>query len=227
MVIMLDEIQIQILRKPIKHMYLRVSQSTGDVILSAPLKCSLTLIQSQLDAKRAWIHQTRQRIFSNPVTIPTPMQLGDTCYVWGKPYCLSGPHLHFKGIGIEHDVLYGFVESDSVDVRQKKLHAWYQQEMQKIIPELINKWQPVIGVFVDEWGIKRMKTRWGSCNVVAHRIWLNLNLIQKPQVCLEYVLVHEMVHLLEANHSKRFYALMSQFMPAWREYHKLLEGKTL
>ena len=126
---------------------------------------------------------------------------------------------------IEEDSLHGFLESDSQDERNARLNAWYKQQMQALIPDLIKKWEPIIGVSVHAWGVKSMKTRWGSCNVDAHRIWLNLNLIKKPLVCLEYVLVHEMVHLLEANHSPRFYALMTRFFPEWKGFQKQLECK--
>ncbi len=226
MLIELDDITIELVRKPIKNMYLRIHSTTGDVKVTAPLKLSLDVIRSQLEVRRDWMHRARARALSRAVSQPEKMVHGEPHYFLGKPYLLSvQPNLHLKGIVIEGDVLHGFLESQSHDERRKRLQAWYKQQMQRLIPDLIQKWEPVIGVSVREWGIKSMKTRWGSCNVVAHRIWLNLKLIQKPLVCLEYVLVHEMVHLLEANHSKRFYVLMTKFMPQWREYQKQLEGK--
>jgi predicted metal-dependent hydrolase len=97
--------------------------------------------------------------------------------------------------------------------------------MESLLPGLIARWEQIIGVNVADWGIKKMKTRWGSCNTRARRIWMNLSLIRKPQLCLEYVLVHELVHLLEASHNQRFYALMTQYMPNWREHQLTLEGK--
>jgi predicted metal-dependent hydrolase len=99
--------------------------------------------------------------------------------------------------------------------------------MKSLVPDLITRWQPVIGVRVADWGIKKMKTRWGSCNVRDQRVWLNLELAKKPPHCLEYVLVHEMVHLLERHHNERFKALMDQFMPQWRLYRDKLNQAPL
>lgn len=226
MVIDVGGISIGILRKPIKNLYLRVSNSTGEVTVSAPLTLSLQTIRTQLDAKRDWIHKAHTRVMERLTSSSVTMEHGAIHYFLGKSYSLVvQPVVHLKGIVIEGDCIHGFLESCTQDERKKALQVWYKQQMQQLIPDLIKKWEPIIGVSVHAWGIRAMKTRWGSCNVVAHRIWLNLNLIQKPLVCLEYVLVHEMVHLHEANHSKRFYALMTRFMPEWTQYQKQLEGK--
>ncbi len=222
----MDGISIEIVRKPIKHVYLRVNMSTGSVRVSAPLKLSLKAIKAQLESKRAWIHKAHAHALARVVTAPVKVDHGETHYFLGKPYAVVvQANSPLKGIVIEEDSLKGFLESDSQDERNARLKAWYKQQMQALIPDLIKKWEPIIGVSVHAWGVKSMKTRWGSCNVVAHRIWLNLNLIKKPLACLEYVLVHEMVHLLEANHSPRFYAHMTRFLPEWKVYQKQLECK--
>jgi hypothetical protein len=100
--------------------------------------------------------------------------------------------------------------------REQLILNWYRKELKAMIPSLIEKWQAVIGVEVVEWGVKRMKTKWGSCSAESKRIWINLELAKKPVQCLEYIVVHEMVHLLERNHTERFIALMDEFMPSWR-----------
>jgi predicted metal-dependent hydrolase len=115
----------------------------------------------------------------------------------------------------------------SRDKREKILNGWYRRHMKSIILDLIQKWQPVIGVEIADWGVKKMKTRWGSCNVRDHRVWLNLELAKKSPHCLEYVLVHEMVHLLERYHNDRFKSLMDQFMPLWRLYRDELNQAPL
>jgi len=99
----------------------------------------------------------------------------------------------------------------------------HRQQMKELLPPLFEKWEAIIDVKAHEWGVKAMKTRWGSCNTVKKRIWINLHLIHKPRICLEYVLVHELVHLLEASHNKRFYALMTEFMPDWKAHRQLLK----
>jgi predicted metal-dependent hydrolase len=100
--------------------------------------------------------------------------------------------------------------------REMLLQRWYREQLRLLIPPLLEKWEPVLGVKVAEWGIKRMKTRWGSCNTRARRIWLNLELAKKPPQCLEYIVVHEMMHLLERRHNGRFTTLMDEHLPAWR-----------
>lgn len=230
MTLEIDGVRIEIIRKPIKNMYLRVKPSTGDVTVSAPLKLSLKAIQTQLTAKLAWIHTARARAIARKPCLPTPLMMenGEKHLFLGSSYTLIiHPNATSKEIIIEGELMHCFLKSDSHEKRALFLQTWYKQQMQSLLPDLIRKWEPIIGVCVLAWGVKNMKTRWGSCNVVAHRIWLNLRLIQKPLVCLEYVLVHEMVHLLEANHSKRFYALMTRFMPEWKTYQKQLENVAL
>jgi predicted metal-dependent hydrolase len=112
-----------------------------------------------------------------------------------------------------------------LDERQRTLHEWYRGELKLLIPPLVDKWQPLLGVSVAEWGVKRMRTRWGTCNIRARRIWLNLELAKCPVECLEFVVVHEMVHLLERRHSVRFKSLMDTFLPDWRERQRTLGGR--
>ena len=107
-------------------------------------------------------------------------------------------------------------EGSDAAKRQQVLDAWYRQQLQTLIPELIAKWQPVIKVNVADWGVKQMKTRWGTCNIRDRRIWLALELAKKPLICLEYVVVHEMTHLLERYHNERFYGFMTTFLADWR-----------
>ncbi len=166
----LDNIIVQVTRKPIKHLILRVDPPDGEVRLSAPHAVSLSDIERYLWSKHAWIRQHCERLQRQPV-----------------------------------------------------LPVWDQQAFYACVPDLIAHWQVIMEVQVAAWGIKAMKTRWGSCNPRAKRIWLNRHLIDKPKACLEYVLVHEMVHLLEASHNRRFYALMDHFLPEWRTCQSYLK----
>ncbi len=111
--------------------------------------------------------------------------------------------------------------------RLRILEEWYRYQLKQQVPELITRWEKVIGVPVKEWGIKKMKTRWGTCNIKAGRIWLNLELAKKPQKCLEYIVVHEMTHLLERYHNARFYRFMDSWMPDWRDYRDILNRSSL
>ena len=179
MIIDLDGILIEVIRKPIKNMYLRVRSPGGDVNVTAPLQLPVDVIRNHLTSKQQWIHTARLRVIARVIAPVVPME----------------PH------------------------EKRRL----KQEMQMVLPDLIKHWELIIGVRVSSWGIRAMKTRWGSCNVNTRRISINLHLIHKPRACLEYVVVHELVHLLEANHSKRFYALMTRFLPEWKACKKQLE----
>ncbi|MFT4662717.1 MAG: putative metal-dependent hydrolase [Patiriisocius sp.] len=112
----------------------------------------------------------------------------------------------------------------TVEDKSRIMREWYRKQLKIQIPPLIDKWEKIIGVKTDDWGVKQMKTKWGACNVDAKRIWLNLELSKKPPICLEYILVHELVHLLERNHNDRFIALMNEFMPKWRLHRNELNS---
>jgi len=226
MIFEIDGIEVEVLKKPIKSVNLRIYPPDGLVKLSVPLRYSNKLIGQLLTDKCDWIRLHRNRILSQPSLKEPSLQTGSTIPYLGNDYFLlvtehNGPS-HVK---IDRKVIHCYAPIDATDkYKQLLLDRWYKQSMSDLLPDLINKWEKKIGVKTEEWGIKKMKTRWGSCNTRAHRIWLNLNLIKKPLSCLEYVLVHELVHLLEASHNQRFYSLMTRFMPDWKENQVLLEG---
>ena len=227
MIIEIDGISIEILRKPIKNMNLRIYPPDGLVKVSAPLSFSEHFIRQYLQEKSDWIHNQRNRIRGRSSPQEEVLQTGATIPFKGKNYLLIIEEHHGPSqIKIKDELIHCYIQENASQMqRQTLIERWYRREMESLIPELLRHWEIIIGVNVAQWGIKKMKTRWGSCNTRARRIWLNLNLIKKPAPCLEYVLVHELVHLLEASHNQRFYALMTQFMPQWREYQYLLEGK--
>jgi hypothetical protein len=109
-----------------------------------------------------------------------------------------------------------------IEKRAEVLKEWYRNQLKKEIPALIEKWEKIIGVKSEDWGVRQMKTKWGACNIEAKRIWLNLELAKKPPICLEYIIAHELIHLLERNHNTRFVAYMDRFMPEWRLYRDIL-----
>lgn len=229
MIIELDGISIEISRKPIKNMNLRIYPPDGAVKMSVPLKFSERRIFQFLEQKNAWIQEQHQLIRSRFTAENTLLQTGSTVPFMGRNYLLmienqNGP----SGISLNEELIHCYTPPDSSQEQiQAVIDNWYRRQMESLLPDLIGHWEKIVGVKVCEWGIKKMKTRWGSCNTRAARIWLNLNLIKKPQECLEYVLVHELVHLHEPSHNQRFYKLMSQFMPQWRDYQYLLEKRPL
>ncbi len=115
----------------------------------------------------------------------------------------------------------------NAEQREQVLLRWYRRQLRALIPSLLENWSPRLGVEVAEWGIKKMKTKWGACNIDARRIWLNLELAKKPVLCLEYIVVHEMAHLLERHHNDRFIAIMDKVMPQWRLHRNELNGAPL
>ena len=220
-----DGLTIAIHRKPIKNLHLRIYPPDGEVRVSAPLRLSLEKISHQIESRREWIHTQRLRIQSRPIKPEPVIETGASHLFLGQIYLLAlNETANKQGIALTGNLLQlSLKPNTSVETREAMLETWYRKQMMALLPDLITKWQAVIGVHVAEWGIKKMRTRWGSCNIRAHRIWLNLALIKKPVACLESVLVHEMVHLLEASHNARFYALMDKFMPEWRVFQKDLK----
>lgn len=221
--IMQHDIPIIVLKKPVKNIILRIDRH-GVVKVSAPLRCSLKRVREWITEKEGWINKHLTRIKAQSLLSCAPVQTGDLCPYLGQQYPLQRyeghqrPSISFK----DHHIVCFIKPNATANEIGRLFQHWYRSEMKAILPDLIIKWERIIGVKVNEWGIKSMKTRWGSCNTIRKRIWLNLNLMQKPLICLEYVLVHEMVHLLEPSHNKRFYGLMSSFMPAWQDYKRLL-----
>ena len=222
--IVIDGIPIEILRKPIKNMHIRIYPPDGRVCVSAPLKLNINHIYKQIEEKSQWLHAQRARLQALPVKSELTMQTGEKHYFLGKAYTLTViDSLRPMPPTIKDNLLLLSAKPNAtLIVKQAYLKRWHQAQMQCQVPPLIEKWQPIIGVHVAAWGAIIMKTRWGSCNIRTRHICLNLILIQKPIECLEYVLIHEMVHLLEASHNARFYQLMEKFMPDWRTHKQTL-----
>lgn len=213
-------------RKRIKNINLRIN-AQGQIKVSAPMRCSLRVIEGFLQEKRDWITHHREQLLRKRQQVPSQFLSGEQHHFLGKVYTLMiHEHTQIKRVALEGDLLCCyFKESASLDKKRILLQQWHRTQMSALIPDLLEKWEFILGVQVNQWGIKAMKTRWGTCNPTKKRIWLNLHLIHKPLSCLEYVLVHELIHLLEASHNHRFYALMSQYMPDWQTNKKLLNNK--
>jgi len=223
-------IEVQVLRKAIKNLHLGVYPPHGHVRVAVPEHISDENVRLAVVSKLSWIKK-QQRVFQDqPRQTERAFISGECHYFLGKRYRLElierigKPEIKLMKSGR----LKMFVRpSSSIERKEKLLNAWYRDELKKIIPELLKKWQPIVGKQVDEWGIKKMKTKWGSCNIEQHRIWLNLELAKKPPECLEYILVHELVHLLERQHNDSFKAYMDRLLPQWRHCRDILNGLPL
>ncbi|MEE4202384.1 MAG: SprT family zinc-dependent metalloprotease [Halieaceae bacterium] len=218
-------LQVEVVRKNIKNLHLGVYPPAGRVRIAAPLVLSDEAIRLAIIDKLGWIKRQQQRFAEQPRQSTRQMVSGETHYVFGQPYRLQ-LHIHNQPPKVRqrgNDWLDLYVRPDA-DLRQRAsiLFDWYREQLRERIPPLLDHWQAILGVEAAEWRIKRMKTRWGSCNTTARRIWLNLELAKKPPQCLEYVIVHELTHLLERHHNKRFIALMDLHLPSWRQSRDIL-----
>lgn len=211
-------IPVEIRRKAIKNLHVGVYPPHGNVRVATPLHLDDEAVRLAIVSRLSWIRRQRQGFLDQARQSAREIVSGESHYVDGKRYRLNvvqrsgDPRVHFRDNStIELRVPPGLDR----DGRQRVLEYWYRQRLKARIPTLLGKWQPIVGVEVIDCRVKRMKTRWGSCNIEAGRIWLNLELAKKPAICLEYIVVHEMVHLLERHHTERFRALMDQAMPDW------------
>ncbi|MGL2999422.1 M48 family metallopeptidase [Flavobacterium sp. RSSB_23] len=217
--IQLGEITIEVTQKDIKNVHLSVYPPFGQVKIAAPMRMSLDTIRIYAITKLSWIKKQQTKIKAQKREAPREYLTKESHYYSGKRYLLkviennSTPNVKLKQNTIE---LYIRPETDTAK-RKEILDEWYRAQLKELIPKLITKWEKVMAVEVKDFGVKKMKTKWGTCNIEAQRIWVNLELAKKPSNCLEYIIVHEMTHLLERNHNTRFVALMNQFMPNWRE----------
>ena len=213
-------VDVAVLRKAIRHLRLGVYPPCGSVRVAAPLAVSDEAIRLAVVSRLEWIRRQQARFEGQPQQTRQEMVSGETHFFLGQGYRLNvierkGPaRVSLSGGAASLELLVR--PAAGADYRVRVLQRWYRQELKELIPPLLARWQPVIGVQAAEWGVKQMRTRWGSCNIRARRIWLSLELARKPVECLEYVLVHELVHLLERRHNKRFVAFMDQFLPTWR-----------
>ena len=225
-----ENLVVEVVRKRVKHVNFTVYPPDGRVRVSAPIRLSEQAVHQVIRAKLPWIKRHQARI-SNHARPPAPE------YISGESHAFLGQRYRLQVI--EHQArpkvklngdqtlsLYVREGSDHAQ-RERVMDAWYRQELKRRIPPIIARWEPIVGKSVSQWGVKRMKTRWGSCNMKAGRIWLNLELAKLPPICLEYVVLHEMVHLLERLHNDRFYGYLDDFMPEWRPVREALKARSL
>ena len=210
---------VEVVRKDIKNLHLGVYPPNGRVRVAAPLVVSDEAVRLAVIGKLGWIQRQQAKFADQPRQSPREMISGESHYFLGQRYRLrvlaytGPPRIRCNGA----DFLDLFVRPETTAAQRRQvLEDWYREQLRGQIPTLLAQWQPALGVAAAEWGIKKMKTRWGSCNISARRVWFNLELAKKPARCLEYVVVHELVHLLERNHNARFKALMDQHLPTWR-----------
>lgn len=214
-------IEIEVVRKDIKNMHLAVYPPTGRIRLAAPIKTDSEVVRLFAISKIAWIKRHIKNFRQQSRETPREFVSRESHYFQGKRYLLvvkegQGPSsVELRGV---KTIQMTVKSKTSNEAKAGVLKEWYRRELKKQLPELIEKWEKIIGVRCNTWGVKLMRTKWGACNIESKRIWINLELAKKPSICLEYIVVHELVHLHERHHNDRFVALMNKFMPKWRQY---------
>ncbi len=222
--IKLGDIVIDVVLKDIKHVHLSVYPPAGRVRISAPRRMSLDTLRVFAVSKLDWIKRQQQKMIDQERETPREFLDRESHYVWGRRYLLKVIEQdQTPAIELQHSHLLLRVRPGTTeDKRQAIVEDWYRSQLKQAAPPLIAKWEKLMGVKVERFYVQKMKTRWGSCNPVARSIRLNTDLVKKPRECLEYVVVHELAHLLEPSHNARFIALMNRFMPKWQFYREQL-----
>lgn len=211
-------IQVEIVRKDIKNLHLGVYPPHGRVRAAVPLRLDDEAVRLALVSRLAWIRRQRRAFSEQERQSEREMVSGETHYVEGRRYRLE-VELHDGPAQVElrsRSLVLRIRAQLSPDHRFAMLERWYRARLRDQVPRLVEHWSKRLGVEAPDWGIKKMKTRWGTCNQAAGRIWLNLELAKKPVQCLEYIVVHELLHLQERHHNERFASLMDQSLPDWR-----------
>lgn len=218
--ITLSNLSVDVVRKDIKNIHLAVYPPTGRVRIAAPLGVNDDAIRLFAISKLGWIKR-HQRKFENQERIsPREYKERESHYFQGRRYLLRIKETAGAGrVDLKSKIYLDlYVKSEtSLEYKKTVLNEWYRTKLKEVLPEIIAHWEKKIGMRIDFWSVKQMKTKWGSCNIDQKRIWLNLELAKKPIQCLEYILVHEMVHLLERQHNDRFKLHMDYYLPNWKQ----------
>jgi predicted metal-dependent hydrolase len=215
----IGDISIEVTRKDIKNVHLSVHPPKGRVTLVAPTATRLEVARAYAVSKLGWIREQQTKLRTQAREAPRRFVERESHHVWGRRHLLSIKYRDAKpSISLDHKRITLTVRPGTDERKRHELiHKWHKSLLHQVVPALIQKWEPKLGVRVRAYFLQRMKTKWGSCNHRSGHIRLNTELVKKPKDLLEYVIVHEMAHLLEPVHSERFIAILTRHFPAWRE----------
>ena len=222
-------IDVDVVYKDIKNLHIGVYPPMGRVRVAAPDALDDDQVRLAVVSRLPWIKRQRDQLQAAQRQTIREMVTGESHYVWGSRLRLrvverpGRAHIEVDG---DRLLLYASAET-TTEHRREVLDRWYRDQLRRAIPDLIAKWERKMRVTVPKWSIRRMKTKWGSCNPKAGQVWLNLELIKKPPTCLEFILVHELAHLIERHHNERFLAIMDRAMPTWRASREELNRSPL
>lgn len=218
-------VRVLVERKDIKNLHLGVYPPNGRVRVAAPLVISDEAVRLAVIDKLGWIKRQRAKFAEQPRQSKREMVSGESHYFLGRRYRLrvhereAPPKVAIRGVAS----LDLFVRpGNTMEQREAVLARWYREQLKELVPSILEKWEKALGVRASAWGVKKMKTKWGGCNPSTRRIWLNLELAKTPAQCLEYIVAHELTHLLERHHNERFTGLLNKHLPNWRQVRSIL-----
>jgi predicted metal-dependent hydrolase len=229
-VLTVSGIPVTVVRKAIKNLHLGVYPPDGRVRVAAPLAVSDAAVRVAVIGKLRWIRQQQSAFERQPREPAREMVSGESHYFQGRSCRLQVVETNGKcGVVLRRK---GVIElharpNQPTAHRERILWRWYREQLQELVPPLIAKWEPRLGVNLSAWAARKMRTKWGTCNATTRRILLNRELVKKPHECLEYIVVHELVHLIVRKHDERFFALMDKHLPRWRGIRQRLNGEPL
>lgn len=227
--IQLGEINIHVTRKAVKNVHLSVHPPEGHITLVAPSGTRLDVVRAYAISKLPWIRKQRKKLLAQERESPRQFVSRESHYLWGRRYLLEVVEKNGKpSVTLDHKRIVLSVRPGSDQFKRAEvMHEWHKQTLHESIPSIIDKWQKRLGVHVSGYYLQRMKTKWGSCNHRAGNIRLNTELVKKPKDHLDYIILHEMAHLIEPTHNDRFLAILSEHYPGWREAREELNALPL
>ncbi|WP_286761328.1 M48 family metallopeptidase [Salegentibacter sp. UBA1130] len=219
------DLRIDVVKKDIKNMHLAVYPPTGRIRIASPKEVKDEAIRLFAISKIQWIKKHQKNFYEQLRETPREYITGESHYFDGKRFLLKVVERHGKHELIIKNKTYLELYINpkaSENAKEKVFQEKYRAHLKEIVPGIIKNWEEKTGLICEHWDVKKMKTKWGSCNIEKRKILLNLELAKKPRHCLEYVIVHELMHFLERNHNDKFRALLDKFMPNWRTYKREL-----
>lgn len=217
-ILIINDLEMELTFKRVRNLTLRVLPPDGKIRISAPLRMSLKTIHEFVISRQDWIRRQQEKMRNQPVVVAGPLENGNLVMVWGRSLPLEVREVDTAlGVELQEDRLVlkispGLAESRRAEI----LETWYQKQLRQVLPPLFRKWEAAMGVEAVRFTVKPMKSRWGSCTPGRRTIRINSELARRSPACLEYIVVHELAHLLEMKHDKHFHALLARFLPEWK-----------
>ena len=219
----IDGISVAVTRKNIKRVNISVRPPNGDVSMSVPYSTSVEDIERVFRTKIGWVRDKQALYADRPKMMKRQYVYGETLYLWGKAYELQVFRWSRNSVQVRDGKVMMTVRSDTtVESRERQIREWYRRLLSAEIDRLLPKWEAMTGISCNSWQTRKMTTRWGTCNITERKIWFSLQLVKRPIECLEFIIVHELTHLVHKEHGVEFDALVEKHMPNWRDYNAML-----